>query len=193
MNQRRIFISIDISSKLKNQLWRYHDDWLNLPVRWVNRDNYHITLLFIGQSPDEKVGEICQLVHDIAPGYSPFSLKFNQIRYTPSQKNPPFYISLTGESNSEIIALQNDLKDTLTEHRLYFPGAGGGRKDFQPHITLGRIQKWEWRKMEPEEVPEIQEKVDITVPVTEFSVVESKLRRQGPEYIICETAKLKEQ
>jgi len=192
MHQRRIFIAINISSKLKDRLWHRHNDWLNLPVRWVNQENYHITLLFIGQSPDVKVGEICQLVHDVAQRHSSFNLKFNQIRYTPPQKNPPFHICLTGESNSEIVSLQNDLKDTLSENRLYFPGAGGGRKDFQPHITLGRIQKWEWRKMEPDEVPEIQEKVDITVPVTEFSVVESKLRRQGPEYIICETAKLKE-
>ena len=192
MHQRRIFIAINISSKLKDRLWHRHNDWLNLPVRWVNQENYHITLLFIGQSPDAKVGEICQLVHDVAQRHSSFNLKFNQIGYTPPQKNPPFHICLTGESNSEIVSLQNDLKDTLSENRFYFPGAGGGRKDFQPHITLGRIQKWEWRKMEPDEVPEIQEKVDITVPVTEFSVVESKLRRQGPEYIICETAKLKE-
>ncbi len=193
MHQRRIFIAINVSSKLKDQLWRYHDNWLNLPVKWTNRDNYHVTLLFIGQSPDAKVGEICQLIHDVAQRHSLFNLKFNQIRYAPPQKNPPFRICLVGESNSEIISLQNDLKDVLTEHRLYFPGAGGGRKNFQAHITLGRIRKWEWRKMEPEEVPKIQEKVDITVPVTEFSVMESKLHQQGPEYIICETAKLKEE
>jgi len=50
------------------------------------------------------------------------------------------------------------------------------------HVTLARLREWEFRKIDPEERPEINEKINIEVPVNSIEIMESKLKRGGAEY-----------
>jgi 2'-5' RNA ligase len=63
--------------------------------------------------------------------------------------------------------------------------------DVIPHITLGRVRKWEWQKMSPECVPDIEEQLEVSFKVESFSLIESKIRRKGPDYDVIEEFKLK--
>jgi len=75
----------------------------------------------------------------------------------------------------------NKLKTNLSQS-LFFelkPGA--------PHITLARIRAWDFRKIEPEERPEVNEDISQTFNVSSIELMESKLKRGGPEYIILES------
>jgi 2'-5' RNA ligase len=45
--------------------------------------------------------------------------------------------------------------------------------------------------MEPEEVPEIDENIDLTFSAESIEVMESELTRQGPRYTILESHELK--
>ena len=58
------------------------------------------------------------------------------------------------------------------------------------HVTLARLREWEFRKIDPEERPEINEKINIEVPVNSIEIMESKLKRGGSEYTICESISL---
>ena len=60
-----------------------------------------------------------------------------------------------------------------------------------PHITLGRIKTWEFRRLELEERPQIAEDIDLTFEVASIEVMESDLKREGPEYVILESCLLK--
>ena len=63
-------------------------------------------------------------------------------------------------------------------------------RGFTPHITLARIREWEFRKIEPEERPEIEENIDLTFTVESIDVMESELKRGGPVYSIIESHNL---
>ncbi len=55
-----------------------------------------------------------------------------------------------------------------------------------PHITLGRIRKWAWQKLDLDERPEIEEDIDISFPVESIELMNSNFY----SYKIIQTIKL---
>lgn len=64
-----------------------------------------------------------------------------------------------------------------------------GEKSF--HVTLARLKTWEFKQIEPEEKPEINEDINLNFEVASIEVMESELKRGGPKYIILESCPLK--
>jgi 2'-5' RNA ligase len=97
----------------------------------------------------------------------------------------------TGEPSEELKNLQRNLEANVYSEP--FPADEKREKGnyFAPHITLGRIKSWEFKSIEPEEVPEINEEISITIPVESIEIMESELKRGGPEYIVLESFQLK--
>ena len=79
------------------------------------------------------------------------------------------------------------MENSLTEKVHFAPE----NRTFAPHITLARISSWEFRSIEPEERPEINEKIDLMFTVESIEVMESELHRGGPVYTILESHLLK--
>ncbi|MBI3631767.1 MAG: hypothetical protein HY219_02785 [Candidatus Staskawiczbacteria bacterium] len=96
-------------------------------------------------------------------------------------------IWVKGESSKELTLLKNNLQKSLLEIVRFIPGTG----TFSPHITLARISGWEWRKIEPEERPEVNENIDFIFTVESIEVMESVLKKGGPEYTIIESHNFK--
>jgi len=59
-------------------------------------------------------------------------------------------------------------------------------RPYTPHLTLGRIKTWEFRKIEPEERPKIDEDINLSFEVNSIEIMESQLKRGGPKYTILE-------
>ena len=97
----------------------------------------------------------------MASKHKPFSIVINKICYGPPDKTPPRMIWAIGEKNLEF--------------------------NIVPHITLGRIKTWQWKQIEPEERPEVNEDINLTFEVNSIEVMESVLGRGGPKYTILES------
>ena len=95
-----------------------------------------------------------------------------------------------GEKSQEFGQLREKLNDAFMESgKVRFSSE---KKEFSPHITLGRIKQWEWHRMEQEEIPEINEDIDFNFEASSIEVMESELKKTGPEYIILESEQLKD-
>jgi len=94
-----------------------------------------------------------------------------------------------GPVSEDLGALQKDLESELYE----FSG-GEYERDreygFRPHITMARIEQFGIKRMDPEEVPAIDEKMERTFMVETIEVMESEIRRSGPVYTVLESIKL---
>ena len=183
----RIFIAINLPEKIKKDLLDYQSKWPNFPIRWTKKDSLHITLIFIGYTPDEKLGEICRITKEVVAQYRSFSIDLNKICYAPPKKIPPRMIWAEGEKVKELADLKQDLEKYLAtiEVRLEL-----NNRDFHPHITLGRIRTWQWKRIEPEERPDIEKDISLNFEVNSVEVMESQLKRSGAKYNILESAKL---
>ena len=191
MNRHRIFIAINISESAKKRLWDYQKKWSELPVRWTYKQNLHITLLFLGYLTDQELLDVIRDAEKVITNCEPFQLTLNKIIYGPPKKMPPKMVWATGEPSEELKTLQRNLEENVYSEP--FPADEKREKGnyFAPHITLGRIKSWEFKSIEPEEVPEINEDISITIPVESIEIMESELKKCGPEYIILESFQLK--
>ena len=185
--RHRVFVAINLPEEIKRELFLYSEKWLELPAKWTSKDNLHITLEFLGSLTDEEVGEVCVIAKDVAERHTSFSLNINQILYGPPKKMPPRMVWAEGDKSKELSELREDLENSLTEKVHFAPE----NRTFAPHITLARISSWEFRSIEPEERPEINEKIDLMFTVESIEVMESELHRGGPVYTILESHLLK--
>ena len=185
--RHRVFIAINLPGDIKKELFAYSEKWPELPAKWTEKDNLHITLEFLGALTDVEVGEVCVIVKEVAERHSSFSLNINKVLYGPPKKMPPKMVWVEGGKSEELSELREDLENSLTEKVKFVPE----NRTFAPHITLARISATEFRFIEPEERPEINENFDLTFTVESIEVMESELKRGGPVYTVLESHELK--
>lgn len=184
--RHRIFVAINLPQDIKKELAKYQEKWLDLPAKWTPKDNLHITLEFLGALTDEEIGEVCVIVKEVAQRHKSFSLDINKVLYGPPEKIPPKIVWAEGGKSEELTLLREDLENSLTEKIRFVPE----NRTFAPHITLARISSWEWKAIEPEERPEVNETTDLMFTVESIEVMESELKRDGPVYTVLESHNL---
>jgi 2'-5' RNA ligase len=196
MKRWRIFIAINLPEDIKQKLGDYQKKIEELftpyrseasgsgPINWTKQDNIHITLSFLGYIADEELIDVCKSVKETGSKHSSFSVNLFKICYGPLRLRSgqaPRMIWAIGEKSEEFASLKDDLDKALDNSE---------KRQFSPHITLGRIRKWEWQRIEPEERPSVDEEIDLSFPVDSIEVVESVLKKRGPEYTILESYNL---
>jgi 2'-5' RNA ligase len=187
--KHRIFIAINLPEDIKKKLVDYQSKWPELPIRWTRKENLHITLVFLGYLNDEELLEICKVTKKVASQNPVFSVNLNKIFYGPPKKMPPRMVWAEGEKSKEFTSLIEDLeKSLMTSGEVHFSPE---KRAFSPHITLGRVKTWEFRQIEPEERPEISEEISLNFEVNSIEIMESHLKRGGPDYAALESAPLK--
>ena len=203
--RHRIFIAINFPQEIKKKLAEFQSQWPELPIRWTKPENLHITLAFLGYLADEELVEVLRITKEVAQRHQSFSINLYKILYGPPKmpysetksltgrrdkiaNRPPRMIWVEGEKSKDLANLQIDLEKSLTS---------SGKIKFEPeersftcHITLGRIKTWEFRQIELEERPQVDEDISLSCDVNSIEVMESQLKRAGPEYTILETCSL---
>lgn len=177
---RRIFLALNLSSKAKQGLLGYQENWPELKARWTMPENLHVTLMFLGNTSEKELKEVQRIVKEVAVKHKPFSFSLSQIVYGPTEKQPKM-IWAKGTISKELLSLHKDLARTLEYHTEH---------PFSLHITLARLNAWEFKMIEPEERPKVQEEISLEIPVSSLEVMESKLKRKGAEYSVIESIPL---
>lgn len=179
--KHRVFTAINLPEDIKARLFEYQSKWPEIPCRWTKKDNLHITLNFLGYLQDEELLEIIKIVREIASKCDPFFINLRSIIYGPPGKTPRM-IWAKGEESEDLDKLQKDLMKSLDALSPEFS------RKFVPHLTLARIKQWEFQKMETEERPEVNEKINLNFEASSVEIMESELKRKGPEYAVLESA-----
>ncbi|MFH1894553.1 MAG: RNA 2',3'-cyclic phosphodiesterase [Patescibacteria group bacterium] len=208
---RRIFIAINPPENIRKNLANQQLRWADLPCRWTREENLHITLAFLGYLNDEELVELCKITKEIALRHEPFMISLKKVIYGPDSLRARM-VWVEGESSGELAELQKDLEAVLPVEKPRRPKGSGLRsrrmvgsptsasepkaseekesRKYAPHITLGRLKQWEFNKIELEERPQINEDISLTFEANSIDVMESDLKRNGPEYAIIETCQL---
>lgn len=185
--RHRIFIAINLPEEVKKELSSFQEKLGHLfennnVIRWTKKDNIHITLLFLGYITDQELLEVSKSIKEIVKNHKPLLVDINKVCYGPPKKMPPRMVWAQGQKSSELTSLKADFEKLISSEN----------KAFSPHITLGRIKQWEWKSIEPEERPEIDEDISLSFEADSIEIMESKLKSGGPEYTILESVKLGE-
>ncbi len=194
--KHRIFIAINLPEDIKETLLDYQNNHQDVPAKWVPRENLHITAVFIGDADDNNLPLLHKTIERATKGYKRFNIGVKSIGYNFSNlgkggikvNSIPRMIWASGESNKEFITLCDNLCKTLAN--LSGVKIRAENREIIPHITLARIKELEWRRIEPEERPEVEESIEHSFEVGSVELMESILKKTGPEYKILESYKL---
>ena len=176
---RRIFVALPLPHNLQIELSQVQREYPELPAKWVRPKNLHITLAFLGNKSEEEIGRICNIVKEIARNHSSFQLLLEKIQYGPPE-NTPRMVWATGRAEKELTSLVKEIREALSE----------SHTTITLHITLARINQWKFQRIPEEEQINISKEINIILHVQSIVVMESFIKREGPEYTLIQEIKL---
>ncbi|MEK7510071.1 MAG: RNA 2',3'-cyclic phosphodiesterase [Patescibacteria group bacterium] len=180
----RVFIAINLPKEIKEELLNWQKKLPELPVRWTEEKNLHLTLAFLGNTSDKEVAHIGELMGEVGERHQAFSMEFTKIIYGPP-KQVPRMVWVIGKESPELMELQKDVEDSLAKSgQLHFHPEN---RPFSVHLTLGRLLQWKFRHMNIEERPAINEEITLNLSVRSIEVMESHLKSSGSEYGIIQS------
>jgi len=182
---KRLFFSINIPDNAKKEIILYKKDLeknLKRGVIWVKDENLHVTILFLGQVKENSVDRLFKNLEDIKE--KPFEVTCGNVSYFPKEKTNAKLIWINIESPS-VKRLKKKINKALS---LEFKTKTSSV--FFPHITLGRIKQWEFRKIPIYEIPDLNDKLNLNFKVTTINIIESKIKKEGPSYHILKSFNL---
>lgn len=190
MDNRRIFTAINFNEKTKQQLVDLQNkiDYLfpdNNPMKWTKRHNLHITVFFIGYIDDNDLTNVINAVENAVKDEDRFKLHFNNVTFFPKDNDSKKMIWVEGEENKNLSRISQKIKkETLSTKN--------ETQKLIPHITLGRITAWQFKKLEQEEIPLLENELfDLNIEVSSIDVIESVLKKGGAEYTFLKKIMLK--
>ncbi len=183
---KRVFIAINLPQETKQKLSAIQRKWPTLPCRWVGSENLHLTLAFLGNLNEKEISKVIGVAQEAGKNIQPFSFSLSKVCCGPGKKMPSRLVWIEGEKSKELAGLKKDLDGLLAEKISYKPD----KRDFLSHITLARIKTFNWKRLEPEQRPEIDLEVSFEIPVNSIEIMESQLKRTGAEYLVIESVNL---
>jgi 2'-5' RNA ligase len=160
---RRLFVGIPLSAQLRKRLVQEMEGWPKEAVLRTTEENLHVTLFFLGFIQEEEVGEICRRVGEVCREIESFELQFTGIRLMESEEAPKM-IWLCGEPSDA-------LREALQKVEQAFSSFVSEKKVYRPHVTLAKIKKSKWLKLETK--PVLKETVSLMETVESIAVFES--------------------
>lgn len=142
---------------------RYHN------VKWVDKDNLHLTLKFLGEVEELKSESVKAKLGNIAQRFTNFSFTYQGISAFPNKRRAKviFVAVKDGEKIIELMKIIDNDLSTLGFNR---------EKSYVPHLTLGRARV-------PLDISHSDVNFSpLTVNASGLSLIKSTLTRYGPIY-----------
>ena len=139
MQIKRLFIGIDFDSEIKKEIIsiinQIQKEFYNIPIKWTNPNNLHLTLKFIREFSISKIELLNAHISSSVKEIKPFELSFTKPGVFPSKNNPKI-VWLGFENNKSLSYIVENLNKNLQKI-----GLQRENKKFSPHLTIGRIKK----------------------------------------------------
>jgi 2'-5' RNA ligase len=193
--ERRLFLSIPFPKSWVDLFDDYKKDYLDQPIRWIEKENLHLTLYFIGETPETEMTAIKEKLKQISSLSSsgPFTIAFSKIDFAPPGKSKRMiwaYFLPSEDYTRLVYQIQNAIGGKK----------GGERKEERepperslmlpvvPHATLARFR--DFKPLRHLKLRELQMPSPI-LSVVEFELQESRLSPSGAQYTVVESFLLK--
>jgi 2'-5' RNA ligase len=165
-----------LSEKFRALTQQLQNDLRNDDIVWVKSGLQHLTLRFLGETPEAKIEPIANILSTLANSTTSFELHLDKMGIFGSKYAP----QVLWYGFSEFSLFKNLFKDL--EKELVHLGFEENYGNFVPHITVGRIKKVDHKKRFWDAIEKRQPQFSQTIPVQGLKLIQSKLNNDGPVY-----------
>jgi 2'-5' RNA ligase len=178
----RSFLAIDLHSSMQIKLEEVISILRNrtkLPVHWVAGKNIHLTLKFLGESEPARLKRLENSLQSRMLTYEPFDIQIGELGVFPSINNPRIiWVGVQAPQILERLARE-------IEEIAFVQGYEREKRQFSPHLTLGRVSQSADR-LQILLISEVLQKLQVaelgTVRVESIAMMKSVLTPAGPIY-----------
>lgn len=167
----RLFVAADLPDAIRASLGTLRTE---IPgVRWLPHDQYHLTLRFLGDTPEPKRMDVEQAL-SLLTG-EPAELALEQLAVFPALRRPRVLVVRMSESGS-LAAVQREI-----ERSMVGLGYEPETRAFTAHVTIARM-----KEPDPRRLGAFLDQVEPPVGVFRidaFHLYESRLGRTGASYV----------
>jgi len=174
----RSFIAIDIDEAVRQKLVTAQQQLAATggELKLVEPENIHVTMKFLGDVPDDKIGAVADALRVAVGGAQPFDIAVRGIGVFPNLRYMRVIWADVVDGQDAVIAIQRNIDREL--QKLGFPP----ERDFVPHLTLARVKT---AKRKEQLAASIKEMGNMEFGITRAQAVELKqstLTSKGPVY-----------
>lgn len=185
---KRLFIAIKVSpdKKFLDQIHSLEESLRHERIKWVEENNIHITLKFLGETEEKLIPGIIEALRNVALNTKPFSYCLQHLGIFGSSYNPRV-VWVGIEPYQELVNL---MKQTHQEMKPL--GFDPDRQNLVPHLTLGRIKEIKDKQGFQRTIDKFRMLTSEQLPAKSIILFESILKKEGATYLALESFRLQE-
>jgi 2'-5' RNA ligase len=201
----RVFIAIDIDDKIRKAIADLQKqiaskvDVKKGDLKWVEPNNIHLTLKFLGEISDEQLAEVSEITNTVAQAHQKFNLEIESVGSFGGRSAKVVWVGVSSWHGlparedttkmavpQELLALQKDLDDLLAQ-----AGYPKEEREFSAHLTLCRVNHPIAGLKMGEAIKQFSSLKLGSIAADALCVYQSQLTPQGPNYTLLGEFKLR--
>lgn len=140
---RRLFIAIDLSADVKKMIGKEieQDEQKGYDLykkgRMIPKENWHFTLVFLGDQPEERITAIKEAIRETVTRIAAPEISIQTLTTAPPKRPPRMVWAVTNEPTSHRLeALKTEIENALVARGVEFDR---DTRPYHGHITLVRL------------------------------------------------------
>jgi RNA 2',3'-cyclic 3'-phosphodiesterase len=137
MKATRTFIALELEPGVRRRVIQLQGDLEKAgpEVKWVEEENLHLTLLFLGEVRELDLVTVCRAVDRVTEDIEPFTLEFGGLGAFPNLRRPKVLYAELTQGKEDLVKLHQTIELPLLDAGCYRREA----RPYTPHLTLGRL------------------------------------------------------
>ena len=178
----RTFIAIELPGQIKDALAAVIGQLKQsgADVKWVQPQNIHLTLKFLGEPDDKKVKQISEILDEVGKNHQAFQIRINSLGAFPNTKSPRVLWVGIDLGDSETKKIAEDLENSICK-----VGIPKEEREFSSHITIGRTRSPAGKEKLTQAITIMGEKIgkeNFNFMAGAITLFKSTLTPKGPIY-----------
>lgn len=165
----RLFVGIFVPENLKSKIAGLQGEIAKLPLqcKFVEKENLHISLSFLGEIADEEIGPLKEKLDTVSRSYKKFGVRVSGLSLIPSRN----YVRVMA------LEIRDGIINQISKH--VEKEIGGDIKP--PHLTLCRVKSISDKNLFLEKISEMDFDAGSFL-VESVDLIKSELGSAGPVY-----------
>ncbi|MFN2340239.1 MAG: RNA 2',3'-cyclic phosphodiesterase [Halanaerobium sp.] len=174
----RLFIGVNINSRSKNLIEKKVEllkSEYNNQFKWIKKDNWHLTLKFIGEVSDTEKEKLINALKNVNFSEKDKYLQFARIDAFPELDAAKVLYLALKKGKKQLIKMHQQVEKELLKF-----GFESDQRDYIPHLTLARNKNDAFKIKKKFSQKDF---INIYAQIESISLYQSQLKSSGPEYI----------
>lgn len=130
----RIFIAVEFEEAVKEYIYEKQQEVKKEAVKgnFSNKENFHLTLHFIGEADQKKIETIKKVINEAVHGVDPFTLELGNLGHFPRKNKHILWLGVE-KGKKTLVEFVDKLRQILKDE-----GFNIEDQSYRPHITICR-------------------------------------------------------